>query len=115
MPYSDRFITQEFPYKGIFYKMEKDLSLPPSQQKLVRVAVLEVKCNMQEAHSSQVQGLTTASYKIYFPYEKSIPFPLRRGMFFEGDLSGMPVTGEVIGVYPSQVGKCVVYIKDLNT
>ncbi len=117
MAYTDRFAVEEFPYKGTFYTEEIDMDLPPSQQGTVRVDILtDIDCDIQEAHSLNSGGFTSASYKIFFKYDSMVDFPIRRGMLFEGSISGMPVRGEVFGIYPSKrFSKCGVYIKDVNS
>ncbi len=105
---------REFPSEGEIYRMEKaDKSLPPSQQREVKNTLLAFKCNIQEASATDNSGFINASFRISFPYESDIVF--KRGDFFEGSIYGLVVKGEVIGVFPSQLGKCYIYIKDVNS
>ena len=105
---------REFPSEGEIYRMEKaDKSLPPSQQREEKVSLLTFKCNIQEASASDNSGFINASFRISFPYESDISF--KRGDFFDGSVNGLIVKGEIIGIFPSQLGKCSIYIKDVNS
>ncbi len=111
----DRDEVVEFPYTGSFYYYDTDTSVAPSLQVQEKIVVLETECNILEAGATQSSGFTSATFNIFFPYDKEEEFNLRRGHYFEGDLNGLPVTGEVIGIFPSQLSKCKVYIKDINS
>ncbi len=117
MAYTDRFAVEEFPYKGTFYTEEIDMDLPPSQRDPIRVDILtDVACDIQEANALNSGGFTSATYKIFFKYDSMVDFPIRRGMFFKGSIDGLPVQGEVYGIYPSKrFSKYSIYIKDVNS
>ena len=113
--YYDRNAIIEFPNDGVFYRLIlEDPSVPPHLQVKVEEILTETKCNIQQANSKDNGGYFNAAFRIHFPYDMSIPFPLVRGVFFKGDLFGMKVVGEVIGLHPTQLGKCTVYIKDIS-
>ncbi len=114
--YYDRTAVREFPNTGEFYHLIiNDKTLPPREQEKTEEILLTVECNIQEALSSkQTKGFIDASFKIHFPYDMTMPFTLKRGVYFRGNLGGLVVRGEVIGIFPSQLGKCSVYIKDIN-
>lgn len=114
MAYIDRDI-QEYPYHGGFYYYTVDTSLPLDQQVETEVTVLETECDIQEAGSNVTGGITNASFSIYFPFDPSGRMPVRRGHKFRGEMYGMAVDGEVIGVFPTQLGGCVAYLKDKDT
>lgn len=129
MPYYDREQYDEFPYVCDIYKIGFDPSLPPSEQVDVETILLQTKCNIQQSNASVNGGLINASFDIFFlfDYEKykeenideenpdaEIPFPIQRGLLFRGTMQGMDVSGEIIGVVPSQLGKVAIQIKDLE-
>lgn len=111
MAYIDRNIS-EYPYRGRFYYTSVDMSLPMDQRVPEEVTVLDTECDMQEAGSNVTGGITNASFSIYFPFDAEGTMPVRRGHMFRGEMYGMVVDGEVIGVFPTQLGGCVAYLKD---
>ena len=111
MAYIDRNI-EEYPYRGGFYAYTVDTSLPLDQQVEEKVTILETECDIQEAGSNVTGGITNASFSVYFPFDPDGKMPVRRGHQFYGEMYGMPVDGEVIGIFPTQMGGCVAYIKD---
>lgn len=111
MAYIDRDI-EEYPYWGEFYRTEFDMNLPLDQRVPMKVTVLDTECDIQEAGSNVTGGITNASFSIYFPFDTGGTMPVRRGNFFRGEMYRMVVDGEVIGVFPTQLGGCVAYLKD---
>lgn len=111
----DRNKILEFPYDGVFYRVGVDDSLPPSQQVEQDVILLETKCNVQEA-GSNIGDFINASYKVFFSYNQGIGgvFPFKQDDLFRCNVFGLNVSGKVIGIFPSQLGKAYVYIKDLD-
>lgn len=105
-------LIQEYPFKGAFYRLEKDMSKPPSQQKLEEVLVLETECDIQEAQKSDSSGVFTSTYNVYFPFDKEKGVDIRKGMLFKGSFYGVEVEGEIFGIFPTQLGGCAVYLKD---
>lgn len=108
----DKNIIQEYPFDGAFYRLEKDMSKPPSQQKAEEVLVMEVKCDIQEAQKSDSSGVFTSTYNVYFPFDKESGVGVEKGMIFKGSFYGVEVEGEVFGLFPTQIGGCAVYLKD---
>lgn len=115
MYYSKSNIKQ-FPYDCVFYRIGIDISLPPSQQVEEEIVLLETKCNIQEAGSNLSGNFINASYKIYFPYNNNADadFPFKKNDMFKANANGLDVCGKVIGIFPSQLGKAYVYIKDFD-
>lgn len=108
----DRNEIEEYPFDGAFYKYGIDESKPLDQQIEEPILVLSTKCDIQESQKSDASGNITASFNIYFPFDKEVGIPITRGMTFKGSIYGLEVNGEVIGVFPTQLGGCVCYIKD---
>lgn len=103
---------EEYPHSGKFYEIVIDNSLPLDQRVEEEVTIMETECDIQEAGSTVTGGITNASFSIYFPFDKTQDIKVHRGHLFRGDLYGMLVDGEVIGVFPTQLDGCVAYIKD---
>lgn len=110
----DRTEIEEYPFDGSFYDVVINEELPLEEQVEEEVVVLETKCDIQESQKSDSGGNITATFNIYFPFDKEEGVKVRRGMIFRGSIYGMEVNGRVIGVYPSQLGGCACYIKDLD-
>lgn len=110
----DRNLIEEYPFEGSFYKYVIDTTKPLIEQKEEEVLVLTTKCDIQEAQKSISGGNITASFNVYFPFDKKVGINIKRGMTFKGSIYGMEVNGEVIGVFPTQLGGCVCYIKDYD-
>ena len=115
--YVDRGNMVEYPFDGEFFVKEVDTSLPPSEWEENERIVLSTKCDMQESAKSKsaASGFISASFNIYFPFNKAEGINITKGMFFRGSMYNMQVEGEVIGVFPTQLGGCAVYIKDLES
>ena len=105
---------KEFPYRGRFYRLTYDMSKPLSEQTAEEVELLQTECNILDAGSSLRNDLINASYRIYFPTPCTETFPFNKGDRFESSVDGFPVKGEVIGIFPSQLRKVQVYIKDFD-
>lgn len=116
MAYYDRHRIEEFPYNGTFYRIGIDETLPPSQQVEGEMPLLDTKCNVQEAGSNLSGDFINASYKIYFPYVNDgvSEFPFKKNDSFKAVVNGLDVSGKVIGIFPSQLQKAYVYIKDFD-
>ena len=130
MAYYDRRNIQQFPYNGKIYKIETDDSLPPSAPDAeFEVVILQTKCNIQQSTANVNSGLINASFDIFFEFDfekykeenididnpnAEIPYPIKGGLKFKGDMQGMDVSGEIIGIIPGQMNKVVIYIKDLE-
>lgn len=107
----DRNILEEYPFDGGFYTYEIDYSKPLDEQKEEEVLVLETKCDIQESGKA-LSNTVTATYAIYFPFDKETGVNITNGMEFRGDLYGLRVNGIVKGVFPTQMGGCVAYVVD---
>lgn len=114
--YIDRSETVEYPFEGEFYKKEIDKTLPPSEWVEEEVVVFTTKCDIQESakQKSAASGFSSVSFNIYFPFDTNSGIEIKKGMFFRGSMYNMEVEGEVIGLFPTQLGGCAVYIKDLE-
>lgn len=112
--YMDRNQIQEYPFDGKFtdFVEGEDENGMPTEETII---ILETKCDIQESAKSDAGGFISASFSIYFPFEKLLGMPVKRGMTFEGSIYGMSVDGEVVGVFPTQMGGCTAYIKDRTT
>jgi len=109
----DRTLLEEYAYEGEFYRIKKtgDGLLDRDEEE---VTVLQTKCDIQESSRSNVHGFANATFGVYFPINKEEKIPIRRGDSFRGSIYGMLVEGEVTGVFPSQLGGCVAYIKEFD-
>lgn len=110
----DRNILDEYPFDGAFYTYGVDDSKPLDEQVEEEILVLSTKCDIQESQKSDAYGNITASFNVYFPFNKDEGISLKRGMKFKGSIYGLDINGEVIGVFPTQMGGCVCSIKDLD-
>lgn len=105
---------QEYPFTGSFFRYEIDESLPADERVDIEILVLETPCDIQEAAKSDSGGFINVSFNIFFPFDKKVGISVKRGMTFKGSIYGMNVIGEVIGIFPNQLGGCSVYIKDVG-
>ena len=114
--YVDRDELHEYAFDGEFYTKDIDETLPPSEWSEDDRCVLRTKCDIQESAKSKsmASGFASASYNIYFPFNKDKGIDIKKGMYFRGTMYNMEVEGEVIGIFPTQLGGCAVYIKDLE-
>lgn len=108
----DRNLLEIYPFKGEFFVMEIDKSLPLTQRVETKKVILETECDIQEAQKSDTSGNISASFNVFFPFDKKKGIEIKRGMNFQGDLYGMRVNGKVIGVFPTKLGGCLCYVKD---
>ena len=111
--YIDRHQLQEYPFEGKFSRyIPVDESLPLEEQEEKIQVVLSTRCDITESSHTQYGNFIAASFAVFFPIDKSSKLKVKRGDLFEGTQYGMTVNGKVVGVFPSQLGGCVVYIKD---
>lgn len=101
----------DYPYKGAFYSMEEDLSLPLDEREVVDTLVYETVCDIQEV-SKAANPILIATFSVFFPHDVTKPIPIRRGMKFVGDMNGMSIEGMITNVVLSQIGGIVAYVKD---
>lgn len=115
--YTDRNALIEFAYHGVFYRKEDtpsdDGDLIDGDQGQTEVVLLETECDIQETNKLFSSGVVTLGYTVYFPLDLAVGMAngLKPGVYFRSDMYGMSVGGMVIGVYPSQMGGCIAYIK----
>ena len=102
----------EFPFQGAFYRSFIDESLPLEEREEEETLLFETKCDIQQTTTNDSGGMVDASFAIYFPLDITQDIIIKRGDIFEGAMYGMPVNGEIIGIYASQLGACTVYLKD---
>lgn len=115
--YIDRNALEEYPFCGCFYRKEiADTTLPPSEWMEHEVVILTTKCDIQESSKSKSgsDGFISVRYEIYFAFDKEQGVKVRKGDFFRGQMYGVEVCGEVIGISPTQLGGCEVTIKDMD-
>lgn len=123
----DRRELEEYPFDGVFYDYVEDTSLPLDEREAVEVEILTTKCDIQRTSALGNAGFLASSYSIYFPLTKNTEdtnsviskdaydaCPIRRGMFFRGEIYGYEVNGKVIMVAPSMLGAVECQIKDLD-
>ena len=110
----DRTLLEEYPYEGEFYRLEFPSGGSLIDREPKRVVVLQTKCDIQESSRSNVHGFANATFGIYFPIDKEQDIEIKRGDSFRGSIYGMKVEGEVTGIFPSQLGGCVAYIKEFD-
>jgi len=104
---------QEYPFTGSFYRQtDGDVSVPLNERESSEELVLTTVCDIQEASHSMSRDFIEASYAVYFPFDGIVL--VRRSDLFRGEMYGMDIIGTVIGVFPSQLGGCKVYIKSLE-
>lgn len=105
---------EEYPFDGVFYDSFIDESKPLDEREEEEVIILETKCDIQEANAKVAGGLINATFNVYFPFDKSVGVPVRKGHSFRGNFYGVSVNGRVIGVFPTQIGGCECYITDYD-
>lgn len=111
MAHIDRHENEEYPFDGLFYRMEIDKTQPLDQQTEHEVTVCETKCDITEASHSRLGNFTAAAYAVYFPIKKEEGFVKpKRGDLFRADMYGTLVSGKVFGVFPSQLHGCTAYV-----
>jgi hypothetical protein len=110
----DSTLLEEYAYEGEFYRLEIPSGGSLIDREPKRVVVLRTKCDIQESSRSNVHGFSNATFGIYFPRNKEEDIKIRRGDSFRGSIYGMLVEGEVTGVFPSQLGGCVAYVKEFD-
>jgi len=113
--YVDRNQLEEYPFDGVFYTIDEVKSTDgdpladttPSENK-----ILETKCDIQESNKSFLGGTILSGYNIYFPFEKETGINIKQGDKFRCvDFLGVSVYGTVVGLFPTQLDGCGVFIK----
>lgn len=71
---------------------------------VTETTILACKCDIQEASKMFNSGALLADYNVYFKLLDDGTTPVRRGHLFRGSVQGMPVSGTVTGLFPTQMG-----------
>lgn len=110
----DRNILDEYPFEGAFYEYGVDESKPLDEQVEEEILILDTKCDIQYSSKSDANGVITAGFNVYFPFNKEVGVLIKRGMTFKGNAYGLVVNGRVISVSPSQLGGVECFVEDLD-
>lgn len=105
---------EEYPFIGAFYDYGVDDSKPLDEQVEEEILILETKCDIQHSSKSDANGIITAGFNVYFPFDKGEGVAIKRGMTFKGNSYGLVVNGRVISVSPSQLGGVECFVEDLD-
>lgn len=111
----DKTLLEEYPYDGYFYRKELLDSPNLEDRKEVEKVLWSGKCDIQENSRAYVSGFSTSTFAIFFSIDKVTPIPIKRGDSFKGSIYGLEVNGEVTGVFPSQIGGCLAYVKEFGS
>lgn len=95
---------EEYPYDGGEFYTVVTTDGSPLNQESTEKSVLTTKYDIQKSNKLHTSTLLGANYTVFFPMTGDIP--VRRGMRFRGISQGLPIDGEVEGVWPSQLGGC---------
>lgn len=111
MAHIDRHELDEYPFDGVFYRIENDDDAPLDEQVSREVVIYETKCDIMEASHSRLGNFTAAAYAVHFPIKKTPNFVKpKRGDLFRANMYGTLVSGKVYGVFPSQLSGCTCYV-----
>lgn len=114
--YIDRNQITEYPFKGEFY-IKKDYRSSDGDIINVETAeetILKTRCDIQKASGQFQSGAITARFNVYFPFDKEEGVEIRRGYLFRSEIYGMPVSGIVDEVVPTQMGGCECHLKEVD-
>ena len=107
--YTDHLGTIEYPYEGMFYRIGIDDSKPLDEQTEEEFIIFESRFDMGEGGT-----LSTDTFRVFLPFDfNSERLVIAEGNLFKGDIYGASIRGRVIGIYPSQLGGCVVLLTRL--
>ena len=105
----------QYPFEGVFYRNVVDNTKPLIEQVEENKEVFRTQCDIVEGRHSRGRTLINADWQVSFPFNKDTEkIVVRNGDIFKGEIYGMLVEGKVIGVFPSQIGGCSVYVDDLE-
>lgn len=113
MAYIDRNKLVEYNFDGTFYVLDEPLSddLLSGGEPNERI-VLTTKCDVQDANKVFSGGVSAANYNVYFPFNNTVDIEI--GMLFRCSVYNFNCSGTVIGVFPSELGGCVAYVKKVG-
>lgn len=113
--YIDRTALDEYPFEGVFYRLADEEDLPLIEQTGKEDIILETPCDITEASHNVSADFIGVKFVVYIPFDPETEFvEIRNGDKFEADFYGINVNGNVVGVFPSQLGGVTVYIRDLD-
>lgn len=113
--YRDYNEINEYPFHATFYRIGVDESKPLDEQVQKEIVVFETKCDITESSHTRNNNFISASFVIYFPFNKEKEQILvKRGDLVRANQYGLLVDGKVVGVFPSQLGGCTIYIQDTD-
>lgn len=105
---------EEYPFNGAFYDYGVDDSKPLDQQVEEEILILETKCDIHSSSRSNANGIITAGFNVYFPFDKEKGISIKRGMTFKGNAYGLDINGRVLTASPSQIGGCECFVEDFD-
>lgn len=113
----DRNEIEEYPFNGTFYTTEQTASDDgdPFNETTSEVVLLDTVCDIQEASKNMSGDAIISYYNIYYPFDKTSGINVKRGTKFRSVAYGITIEGTVVGIYPSQLGGCSVYIKVIES
>lgn len=107
--YTDHLGTEEYPFSGMFYRIGLDDSKPLDEQVEDEVEIFSTTFDMGEGGT-----LSTDTFKIFFPFDSyKETLVISEGNLFKGEIYGASIRGRVLGIYPSQLGGCMVLLTRL--
>ena len=91
----------------------KPIILPsaPASEKIKEIEVLSVNCDVTEASAYASTTVLGSKYVVSFDYQEDIS--IKRGDTFEADVYGLRVNGEVLAIFPTQLG-VKIYLSDID-
>lgn len=131
-PYEGRFFREvnilnlkdsDFPYPvGDDYLRDKNgeiytsrvTDIPPSappSERILNIDSLVSNCDVTESSAYSGAAVLGSKYTVSLPAQSNIN--LLRGDIFEADVNGFRVNGEVLAIFPSQLG-LKIYISDTD-
>lgn len=114
--YIDRTALDEYPFVGTFSRLADESDLPLIEQTGKVEVVLETPCDITEASHNVSGDFIGVKFVVYIPFDpETETIEIQNGDEFEADFYGINVNGNVVGVFPSQLGGVTVYIRDLDT
>lgn len=113
--YIDRTAFAEYPLTGVFSRLIDEEGLPLIEQTGGEEVILETPCDITESSHTTSGDFIGAKFVVYIPFDpKSESVNIKNGDKFKADFYGVNVNGNVVGVFPSQLGGVTVYIRDLD-